>query len=363
MSIEATFAGKDARERSQIKSREIAKVAPGTFEQGDYRIEPLSITEIEGGIQVLARAWHGGRQLGFGRDGTVDVERFRFINPPILVDDPDGEIVRDVKDGFGNPAQRRLTEAPARALREMLAHAVAMVGKKDRAIRAGSVGNTTTTVYPDAHAESTSVDGKVAYEGGTPWSTIRGSTTGTTASDSAGNEIFAGVVRDPGPIYYLRRGFLLFDTSSISATDTIDSATMTLRVIEKWGTADASSFVSLVASTPASNTALVIGDFDQLGTTKLAADVTLTNGYDGTDYDLTFTLNASGLAAVTGGGITKLGTRVGYDIANVEPGSSLTCQIFCNSADTTGTSTDPKLVVVHSAPATSNSRLLLLGVG
>src|SRR3989344_2016473 len=50
--------------------------------------EIQSVQKIEGGIEILARAWKDGKQLGFGKDGSVEIERFKIFNPPILVDDP-----------------------------------------------------------------------------------------------------------------------------------------------------------------------------------------------------------------------------------------------------------------------------------
>ena len=61
-----------------------------------YKIE-----EIEGGIQIFAQAWNlDGTQVGFGKDGTVDIERFQIINPPILVPDENGDVYVKVFDAM-----------------------------------------------------------------------------------------------------------------------------------------------------------------------------------------------------------------------------------------------------------------------
>ena len=93
---------------SEIKSREIA----GMFKQGLFPkaikqrvsfsgsivdIEILEVKVIEEGIEVLARAWGiDGDVIGFGKDGSVEIERFKIYNPPILVEDPiNGSIIRE----------------------------------------------------------------------------------------------------------------------------------------------------------------------------------------------------------------------------------------------------------------------------
>ena len=52
------------------------------------------MTTIDKGVVVFARAWDDNGQIGFGRDGSVDIERFIFIDPPVLVPDEAGDITR-----------------------------------------------------------------------------------------------------------------------------------------------------------------------------------------------------------------------------------------------------------------------------
>ena len=91
--IEAKLEGKSARERADIKAAEIVNSDPkGTYQDATYglRIEIQSVAKIDGGVEVFARAWRGATPLGFGEDGSVEIERFRIFNPPVLVDDPNG---------------------------------------------------------------------------------------------------------------------------------------------------------------------------------------------------------------------------------------------------------------------------------
>lgn len=106
----------------------------------------------QSGIELFAKAWKGDKQLGFGKDGSVEIERFRIFNPPILVDDPNGDIVREWTDEkTGELKQRKLREDPIEAIRQTVAHNVKIVGKENAQIVIGKIGNTTSTFYPDAH--------------------------------------------------------------------------------------------------------------------------------------------------------------------------------------------------------------------
>ena len=54
----------------------------------DGYIQIVEMVPINGGVEVFARAWDStGKQYGFGKDGSVDLERFRIINPTIMVPD------------------------------------------------------------------------------------------------------------------------------------------------------------------------------------------------------------------------------------------------------------------------------------
>ena len=47
---------------------------------GEYEVEIVSIGKIDGGIEIYARAWKNGKQLGLGVGGKTDLERFLFHN-------------------------------------------------------------------------------------------------------------------------------------------------------------------------------------------------------------------------------------------------------------------------------------------
>lgn len=220
------------------------------------------------------------------------------------------------------------------------------------------VGLTTTTVYPDPDPETTTVDGYVARDGQVEtWATAHDNATGTGASAvaTASNMCYTaeGFTTNAKWVY---RAVFLFDASAITDTDTIDSAVFSVFVttIYDEGLGDnTKEYTVLCSSNPASNTTLATSDYDynDFGTTAFSNTIADTTGTPNAYYD--YTLNASGLAAVSKTGVTKFALRHGYDITNTEP---IAASTYKNNgitggrwADYTGTTSDPKLVITHSA--------------
>jgi hypothetical protein len=177
-------------------------------------IEIVDTNLIDGGIEVFARAWRDGSQIGFGADGTVDVERFRFFNPPILVPDEAGDIIQpasyDPILDFTTP-ERRLREDPEQALLISLAHTIKQVGKLGTTIKPNSIGRTTSTFYPAAGSTSP-VDGRV-YSSTTVSYAAAQSGSALSVSDVETNQQLRNDLITT--TYGILRHFYLFDTSSI----------------------------------------------------------------------------------------------------------------------------------------------------
>ena len=94
---------KSSKEKANIKGQEIAKIdfrGKDTSQEYGVTLDIQSIKAIEGGVEILARAWKGNKQFGFGKNGSVEIERFKIYNPPILVPDSNGAIVRESTDGI-----------------------------------------------------------------------------------------------------------------------------------------------------------------------------------------------------------------------------------------------------------------------
>ena len=371
----------NATERASIKTCEMAKrktefVGIYTSAQYGVKIEIIGDVkkiEINGqhGIELFAKAWRGTQQLGFGADGSVEIERFRIFNPPILVDDPNGTIIREWTDKeTGVLRQRKLREDPIEAIRQTIGHNAKLVGKENTQIVIGKIGNTTTTVYPDPSTGATTVDGVVCHNeaaAGATWATVHDASStncfDATATTSGADYLKGGTTADQWS--QIIRTIYLFDTSSITDTDIISSATFSVYSTATTINNAFSDSLSLVLSNPASNNALVAADYDTLGTTKQATDIAFSALTNSAFND--WTLNATGISNVSKTGITKLGLRGLADLNNTPPtwssGGRQTFEHYmADQAGSPGTVNDPKLVVVHSgAAATGEEYQIIFG--
>ena len=344
-------------ERGTVKGREIAKIGTiAKVQRSNYWIQVTDMKAIQNGVQIFAKVWNNNdQQVGFGKDGTVDIERFIIINPPVLVPDPNGTVIREHIDrDTQEVVQVKYREDLTEAVLQVLEHTITVKSEKygPGNIIPGKVGNTTTTVYPDPHTESTSVDGLIEYDngsgGGESWVTVHDATAGSGASDTTPANLCAYAREySSGSTYALARALFLFDTSSIPDNDSVSSATMSLYVSSvNDGDNDGLDYVNIYTTTPASNTALVTGDYDQFGTTAQATAIDIGNITTSAYND--WILNSTGLTNISKTGITKFGTREGHDAENSAISVDLRNDISCNYADTAGTTSDPKLVVEHS---------------
>lgn len=338
------------------------EINPDTLE-----IEIVDVEPIDGGVQVFARAWSDGEQIGFGVDGTVDIERFRIFNPPVLVPDPLGEInvfqeadlINDIPEYNQN-----FRYDPAEATLQSIEHTIGVMNNKvlnSSTIVPGKRGNTTSTFYPDAGTGGTTVDGQINRgTGGTSWSDLR-TGTGTGAFPSL-NPIAFGYLRSTTTTdqYNLMvRGFFTFNTASIPDSDVISSATFSTYVTSVSGTTNFGTLSSIVTKwTLAANNNLATGDYNisNIGTSASSGkgfDTFSTSAYN--DYAIT------DLTSINKTGVTSYATLTTAEVNNVAPtwASNVNAQINCSAADNTGTSQDPKLVVEHAASATFTPRIIM----
>lgn len=214
----------------------------------------------------------------------------------------------------------------------------------------------TDTFYPDADAETNTVDGIVVFSdhngfSQNDWDTHHDTATGSSAHSSDAQTDFARTSKnDQG--FGTHRAFLLFDTSSIGASQTVDSAELSLYVTGRAnGDNDGDDFIVLVhEATPASNTNLVTGDFDQCGSVDSPTEVS--NRIDIGSFTLNaynaFTINT--LSTVNTTGISRYCGREGHDVLDspYAGGTDTENDIKVKYAETSGTSQDPKLVVTFS---------------
>jgi len=158
--------------------------------------------------------------------------------------------------------------------------------------------------------------GKIQASNAT-YATAQAATSGTVSTEESrpGNSIITAV-------YYVGRGFCTFDLSSIPTSATIvEGANTFIRAVGAGGgaqNADSDS-ITVVAATPASNTALEANDFDNVGTTQFITAVSL--GSWSTSGNNDYQLNATGVAAVQSalGGYVKFAWRTTKDISATQP--------------------------------------------
>ena len=223
----------------------------------------------------------------------------------------------------------------------------------------------TSTKNPDASPETTTVDGQ-CEEGTatTTWATIRDATDSDSASDD-GIQLSAQIVTNATPAWaQFNRSIVLYDHSDVDDAATKDSciqSVFTKFPFDNWATQQA---ITLVTSTPASNTAVTTADYDQLGTVKQSDTETLIDNISDESY-MDYTLNATGLANISLTGVSKFGYRLKED-ADDNPqaiAATKTAQVDWEAAEHTG-GNDPKSVLQYTVAAAGGNQLFaLMGVG
>jgi len=208
-----------------------------------------------------------------------------------------------------------------------------------------------TTYYPN----TTNGDGwgRSLNAGGTTWATLR-STAGSNASP-ADTSLYGGFSDSTSNNFVqIYRTILMFDTSAIPDTDTIDSAVFSIKGLAKASNAGTNLNYNIYTATTISDTTLQDSDFTLtgFGTTALATAITHTN-MSASAYN-NFTFNVSGRGAISKTGVSKFGLLLENDITNSAPSSDGDStadndRIEFASADTTGTASDPYMSITTSA--------------
>lgn len=195
----------------------------------------------------------------------------------------------------------------------------------------------TTTIF------SGTGDGQIHSEDADYADTAAG--TGTTlTADTANTNHIIGQYRPDFSSYAVREFFAAFDTSTIGG-DTISAATLSLH-----GGGDSSDTDFDLEARPYSFGTLATGDWRT--PTHQASD-TLLASFDTVNYVadyLDFTENGSELQdAIDPNGTTELYVASSRHRQEIAPTGDE--YVFIWSADRSGTSEDPKLVITHTAPA------------
>lgn len=214
-------------------------------------------------------------------------------------------------------------------------------------IPALNLGFDSLTAYPDADTEVSTVDGYINFTWNTPlgWSYGVNAATGTNAYDSYDYGSLAG---SKSSSYYISRGIFLFKTT-IPVGCTITEAYIGIYgSYSKQETDSNATTVHIVSSSPASNTQLVVGDYDSLGSTSFGS-ITYAN-LNTTGYT-NFAFNSSGIGNITKGTnqISKFGARLACDLNSNTPTGANSFMFITADDAASGNAKDPKLVVTYTS--------------
>ncbi len=224
----------------------------------------------------------------------------------------------------------------------------------DNKIPAWSFGFDTLTAYPEAGSggSNTTCDGYAYHfnSSGLDWSVLvaaAGYNANTTTNPAIAIYISADANTDK--FDELNRFFATFDTSIISSSN-IDSATLSFYGNDKIDGLSITPNCNVTAVTLANNNDIVAGDYDGVSNTLFSSNISYAS-FNASAYN-DFTLNSSGISNINKTGVSAFAFRnQNYDVADSSPTwSSGTYSWFkIQTADQTGTSQDPKLVVEYSS--------------
>lgn len=360
---QAVWSGIKSTEHIRLKPTLVERKVARTFEVEIRSVEPI----VGGGIQALLRAWDsGGKPVGFGPDGSAEIQRSRIYNPPIMVPDPLGTyIVQSITRAGVVQDASSYREDVAEALLLELAHVAKVTGKSGASIVPGKTARTTSTFNPVAGVGTGPLDGYTGRQGVNEiFGTIRagaGTAHGESNTEFAGTLLIATSTTDQ--YSFLRRGGYGFDSAPIPDTDTIDSATLSIH----GSTFDGGSgnnlggtpAYNITSFSPADTDDWANSDFANFGGTEFASEITLSSWTD-TDFN-DFALNASGLAHIDKAGLTHFMGRLNWDADNSFGGTWTSggfTSFLQKFVDFAGTVDDPVLTVEHTAAGTN--RLLTI---
>ena len=352
-------------------------------QSGEYEIE---ITEInvreEGGLEVFAKAWKNGKPLGFGKDGSVEIERFIIPDPPVLVPtDGVADYTRyhrsyDPKTDTYSTTTSKFVEDPKLALKEVISQNVQIVGKEGTKIERGKVGNTTYgPFYSGAGDGGLGSKDNIESTSALDWVAEQ---TETTADCTDYTSAFLGCnfgigwfYKTTGSAYKysLERVILQFDTSTIPDTYVVSSSTISAypqssgeinNVVDTGN--DYIYWCS--GSTIAATSTLTANDFDNVCDSVGAPtehteqrDLSWISSNCSTSY-CNFSVTEAGFANISKTGFDTWGGRIGDDVTAEPSGTRANNdwnRVAFESSEETSTTKDPKIVIEAAAHAASTN--------
>lgn len=215
-----------------------------------------------------------------------------------------------------------------------------------------SFGFSTLTAYPDAGTGATTVDGLVSREIGRneSFASIIGSAGDTVGASDTAVGVALRCSATTNQFDLNRRWLGTFDTQTLGSGATISSAILSLYGSGTNVNNIGSLTVGIVSSNPAANNNLQNSDYSTLGSTAFAEIINAS--WNSSAYN-DFTLDSNGITNVSKTGISKFGAKHKWDYDANFTGSWQSGSVSIKTiytADQTGTSNDPKLVITYTAP-------------
>lgn len=191
----------------------------------------------------------------------------------------------------------------------------------------------TTYFYPS--------DDESIYLTGTPWSTIRTSSSGTLRGLTYVNVV---ALRYDSTDYLCERYGATINTSSLSGA-TISAASYNVYGVDTSN----GSLAKVYKLYNSSHSDTIVGDdYNDFGTTEWSSNSFSTDTFTDGSYN-TFNLNTTGLAGINKSGNTKLSIREKtYDVDGATPGTTEWDYIRFYNVTEAGTSKDPYLSVTYT---------------
>lgn len=188
-------------------------------------------------------------------------------------------------------------------------------------------------------------DGSINRVGEANWASAHDNTAGENVDyGGSGFSAICQPAADGG--WRIDRAFVPFDTSSLPDGAAIEVGTVNVMPSGKTDNV-ADVTIDLIVTTQASSTELVVGDFDQVGTTEQATAIEIADM--SVDVYSTYNLSATGIASISKTAYTNFGLRTSHDTDNSACTDSATNTSAANfyASETSGTLKDPYLTATY----------------
>lgn len=304
--------------------------------RGRYGISILKGKVSGGQVELFARVFRDGVQIGFGPDGSVDVERFVIVNPPVLVKDATGDVPLIRRGVDGNQVETRYRVNVLDVVRDALADMILKAGKANGKIVPNREGQTTYTIFSNG-----ANDGYIQSSNGT-YSTARAGSNLSATSNTV--DVYIGQLEAGEFSCY--EGFVNFTTSTVAGT--ISAATLSI-----YGQFDGSDTNFTVNARLSNYTASGLTTADWIAGASLSGQTLLatfatSGGWSDAAYNV-FSSEAAFITNIDQSGNTGIMLSSSRHQGNNAPGVGTFEYVGAYGGVQTGTTNDPRLVVEATA--------------